>query len=450
MNRWTPHNYQNDGIKWVLSHLYCGLFLPPGLGKTSIMLQSISILLEAKDIDTVIIVAPLRVCYMVWPNEIKKWDNFKHLSIGILHGKDKLNVWKEKHDIYVINPEGLQWLSMVIEPLKRNAMLICDESTLFKNHTSQRFKIIKQLAPIFKRRVILTGTPVPNGLQQIWTQIFILDLGKRLSKYITHFKQKYFYQAGYMGYDLQIIPGADKQIYDAISDIILHKDTDELDLPELIQNEIVVDLPNFIKLMYKEMKNDLMTEYGVDNEDILYAESAAARDSKLKQIANGDVYDEDKCGVHIHDEKINAIKQLVDDLNGQPLLVMYEYLHSLAQLREAFPKAPWIGAGVVGNKLESIINRWNKGEIPVLLLHPQVGGHGLNLQDGGCHNIVWSSMPYDLELHDQANARVHRQGVKNSVTVHYVIAKSTIDEKIAKVLEGKADTQDALLLAMKK
>ena len=450
MATWIPHDYQKDALNWVLSHKYCGLLLPPGLGKTSIVLQAISFCLQAKDIDGVIIVAPLRVCYMVWPSEIKKWDNFSHLSIGILHGPDKLKVWNEKRDIYVINPEGLSWLSHVIKPLKRNTMLVCDESTIFKNYSSQRFKIIKQLAPLFSRRIILTGTPIPNGLLQIWSQIFILDLGKRLSKYITHFRQKYFYQSGYMGYDYQIIPGADLQIYDAISDIIMHKGSDELNLPPLIQNEILVRLPTNVMSVYKSIKDELMAEYGADDEDILYAETAAARDCKLKQIANGNVYNEDKICINLHNEKLDAIKNLVDDLNGQPLLIMYEFLHDLEALKALFPQAPIIGGGVVGNKLMEICDRWNKGTVPVLLLQPMAAGHGLNLQDGGCHNIVWLSIPYDLELHDQANARVHRQGIKASVTVHYVVALGTIDEKIVEVLEGKAEEQSAMLLAMKK
>jgi SNF2 family DNA or RNA helicase len=451
VNNWIPHDYQKDGINWTLSHKYCGLFLPPGLGKTSIMLQTISFCIMAKEIDAVIIVAPLRVCYMVWPNEIQKWDNFKHLSIGILHGLNKLKTLNKKHDIYIINPEGLNWLEDAIGAHKgKKLMLICDESTIFKNFGSQRFKIIKRLAPLFERRVILTGTPIPNGLIQIWSQIFILDLGKRLSKYITHFRQKYFYQTGYMGYEYKIIPGADKQIYDVIGDIILHKGTDELELPPLLQNEILVELPKYARTLYYDMKKDMMVEYGTDDEEVIYAESAASRDSKLKQIANGNVYDENKDTIIVHTEKINAIKAFVDDLNGQPVLIMYEFLHDLNSLKEAFPQAPIIGSGVVGNKLANICDKWNKGILPVLLLHPMVGGHGLNLQDGNCHNIVWLSIPFDLELHDQAIARVHRQGVKNSVTVHYVVAKGTIDEKIVKVLEGKADAQDAMLLAMKK
>lgn len=447
---WTPHPYQKDAISWTLLHRQCGLLLPPGLGKTSIMLQCIKFLLMSGDISSVIIIAPLRVCYMVWPNEIQKWSNFNDLSIGILHGKDKLKVCNEKHDIYVINPEGLNWLSTVIKKPTDNVMLICDESTLFKNYSSQRFKILKQMLPMFYRRVILTGTPVPNGLLQLWPQVYILDLGLRLSKYITHYRQKYFYQTGYMGYDYKLLPGADKQIYGAIDDIVMHKGSDELDLPPLIQNEIAIELPKHVMQIYKGMKNDLMVEYGAEDDEILFAMCAAARDSKLKQIANGNVYDEYKAVVALHSEKIDAIKQLVEDLNGQSLLIMYEYLHDFASLREAFPSAPFIGKGVVGNKLANICNRWNNGELPVLLLHPQVGGHGLNLQDGDCHNIVWLSIPYDLELHDQANSRVHRQGVKNSVTVHYVVARGTIDERIVDVLENKADEQNALLAAMKK
>jgi SNF2 family DNA or RNA helicase len=291
--------------------------------------------------------------------------------------------------------------------------------------------------------VILTGTPAPNGLIQLWSQIFILDIGKRLSKYITHYRTKYFYQVGYMGYEYKLIPDADKLIYQVVDDIIMHKSSDELDLPPIIYNEIKVQLPKAAYAIYEDMR-----KHAIANDDTLVAINAAAQGSKLKQIANGNVYTEDKKSVHMHNEKLEAIKDLVEELSGRPLLVMYEYLHDLISLQNFFKDAPNIGGG--SKDLNKVITEWNSGEIPVMFLQPQAGGHGLNLQDSGCHDIAWFSIPFDLELYLQANARVHRQGVKNSVTIHHIIAENTIDEKIMNVLKGKDTLQNALLQALLK
>lgn len=442
MSNFKPHDYQQDGINWILSHQGAGLFLPPGLGKTSITLSAIDILKQANIIDRVLIIAPLRVCYMVWRQEIDKWDF--PFSIGLLHGKDKDTVVRQKHDIYLINPEGINWLVNNHLQLfsKYKFMLVCDESTLFKNHSSLRFKMLKYILSIFKRRLILTGTPAPNGLLQLWSQIFILDNGKRLGKNISTFRRQWF-MPGYDGFSYIMRDGADDQIYTAINDIVMHKSTDELELPEKLYNTILIQLPTMALKLYKEIKNDFISQIG--DETLITAMNAASQASKLKQIANGMLYNDDKEGINIHDEKLSALEELIDSLGGRPLLVVYEFNHDLHKLKSIFKNAPHIGGGVTGKELETIISKWNKGELPVLLIQPRAGGHGLNMQDGGCHDIVWYSITFDLELYEQVNARVHRQGVKNAVTIHHIVAENTVDKKIMRVLEGKAELQDALL-----
>ena len=442
MSSFEPHDYQQDGINWILSHQGAGLFLPPGLGKTSITLSAIDVLKQANEIDRVLIIAPLRVCYMVWRQEVDKWDF--PFTIGLLHGKDKDTVVRQKHDIYLINPEGINWLVHSHMQLfsKYKFMLVCDESTLFKNHSSLRFKMLKHILPMFKRKLILTGTPAPNGLLQLWSQIFILDGGKRLGKNISAFRRQWFIP-NYDKFGYIMRDGADDQIYTAINDIVMHKSTDELELPEKLYNTILVQLPTTALKLYKEIKNDFISQ--IEDETLITAMNAASQASKLKQIANGMLYNDDKEGVNIHDEKLSAIEELVDSLGGRPLLVVYEFNHDLHKLQSTFKNAPRIGGGVTGKELESIVERWNKGQLPVLLIQPKAGGHGLNMQDGGCHDIVWYSITFDLELYEQVNARVHRQGVKNTVTIHHIVAESTVDKKIMRVLEGKAKLQDALL-----
>jgi SNF2 family DNA or RNA helicase len=246
-----------------------------------------------------------------------------------------------------------------------------------------------------------------------------------------------------------MVNGADEQIYSAVNDIVMHKSSDELELPEKSFNTILVQLPTNALKLYKGIKNDFIAEYGED-ESLITAMNSASQASKLKQIANGALYGEDRLVHEIHSEKLSACEEIVESLGGRPLLIVYEFNHDLSRLRETFKDAPHIGGGLNGNDLVKIVENWNKGKIPVLLVQPQAGGHGLNLQGGGCHDVVWYSITFDLELYEQVNARVHRQGVKNSVTIHHIVAEGTVDSKIIKVLEGKARLQDALLESLLK
>jgi SNF2 family DNA or RNA helicase len=450
-----PHPYQTDSIDWIISHEYCGLFLPPGLGKTICTLEAFLYLKNAGIIDKLFVIAPLRVCKMVWPMEVQKWGNVNHLSVGIVHS-DKKNrkekVIKQDHDIYVINPEGCQWLSVQLNKglfsfKTKKWMLIVDESSTYKNSGSMRFKLLKKWLDYFDRRLILTGTPAPNGLEQLWSQIYLVDKGQRLGKFKTQFTSRYFMPYGYNGYENRLLPNAEQIIYSKIDDIILHKSADELDLPNKLYNNIEVELSAKVRKHYDDMKRHFTIE--LNNEEVT-AFSAAAKVSKLKQIANGSIYNENHVSSHIHDEKTKAIEEIVEELGGRPLMVMYEYLHDKERLEKAFPNAKAISGGMSNTELEQVCNAWNNNQIEILLLQPQVGGHGLNLQGSNCHDIVWSSIPYDLELYEQANSRVHRQGVRNAITIHHIIATNTIDSHIMSILKGKDTVQSALMKAMLK
>jgi hypothetical protein len=441
-NSFIPHDFQQDGINWILSRLGAGLFLPPGLGKTATTLSAIKLLLQSGDIERVLVVAPLRVAQLVWAQEAKKWEEFKDLKVVTLHGKDKDNLVRNGADIYVINPEGLEWFFRVHIGLIRsfNFMLVCDESTLFKNHSSLRFKMIKYHLKYFKRRVILTGTPAPNGLMQLWSQMYILDEGDALGKFITHFRNKFFIKS-FDGFSYLMRDGSEQEIYDAVKHLVMHKSSDEIELPGIHYNNINVILPDKAMRQYKDMKDSFIATH---EGSTVAAFSAASQGFKLKQIANGMVYDENQKPVRIHSKKLDALEELVSELGGRPLLVVYEYNHDLNEIKTRI-NAPHIGGGVQAG---DIITKWNNGQLPVLLLQPLAGGHGLNLQTGGCHDVVWYSITYDLELYLQVNARVYRQGVKNPVTIHHIVALNTIDESIALALEGKADVQNALMQAV--
>jgi SNF2 family DNA or RNA helicase len=444
------HSYQQDALRHILSNPYAGLFLPPGLGKTAITLKAINIIKQYEHINNAkfLIIAPMRVCQSVWPAEIKKWNEFRPLNYTILHGpnKDILLQSSNHSDILLINPEGLKWLFSSYPHLftnpKQHWMLICDESTLFKNHDSMRFKLLKKALHCFKRRLIMTGTPVPNGLLQLWPQMFIVDKGQRLGAYVTHYRNKYFEPIPFNPWGYSLKPNSEQKIYAAISDIVMHKSNDELDLPPIVYNNMLIQLPSLAIKLYKELKKQYISQY---NEQTITASTAATLGMKLKQIANGFAYTDNQ-PVTCHNAKIDVTQILAESLQGRPLLILYEFIQDLQMLRDAFPNAPYIGGG--STDLRTIINEWNAGNIPILFMHPRAGGHGLNLQDGGCHDVLWYSLPFDLELYMQSNARVHRQGVKNSVTIHHLIAEGTIDSHVINVLCKKDTLQASLLNAL--
>jgi len=446
------HQYQKDGIDWIVNNLFCGLFLAPGLGKTLIVLMAFLKLRTLGQLDRLLVVAPLRVCYSVWPEEVKKWG--LDFSVGILHGKNKDKVFNKEHDIYVINPEGLAWLASrlarstsgknkIPKMFSCKIQLVVDESSLFRNGRSQRFKTLKRMLKFFNRRVILTGTPAPNGLEGLWGQVYILDRGARLGEYITQYRNKYFYPSGYMGYDYKLQPGAEQEIYADLKDIILHRGRELLDLPPLLHNQLRVELPPNAAKAYSEMEAEFMAE--IETYGIVAAVNGAVANGKLRQIANGAVYDDEHNAVHIHDEKTKALQDLVEELEGQPLMVFYEFNHDRDRILKAFPHAAELGSG---KQTEKVRQQWNNNEIPILLLHPKSGGHGLNLQESRCRDICWYSIPWDLELYEQAYSRVWRQGVDSAITMHHIIATGTMDRVVIGALKRKKKVQKALVNAL--
>ena len=445
----TLKPYQVDIRNFILAHNGAGILVSPGMGKTLACLEALSIILTNTPTRKVLLIAPLRVMYMLWRQEIEKWGF--SFSVGILHGDNKNKVIQEEYDIYIINPEGLKWLFHCYRKKfeKEAFMLVIDESTMFKNHSTERFRLMKQNLKLFERRVIMTGSPAPNGLIQLWPQIFILDGGKRLGTGITRFRTQYFMLTNPNSFQYTLIPGMENIIYEAIDDIVIHKSKDELNLPELVYNNIIIELPEHARKVYKEVKTYAVHELQGSDERLV-ASTAATKGLILKQVANGTVYNETKGIEFIHDEKVQALKELISSLAGNPLLVVYEFNHDLARLKAELGNPPHIGGGVSAKELDRILTDWSAGLIPVLLLQPQAGGHGLNLQGGGCTDICWFSLTFDLELYEQAIARVWRQGVSGTVTVHHIVAQDCIDEHVLDTLSKKGKMQNALLEALLK
>lgn len=443
MTQWYPKPYQFEGIKFVLGNANCGIFLDPGMGKTSILLAAISHLRATGYTNKVFIVAPIRPMYKVWPDEIKKWDEFRHLSYTILHGKDKERNLNLVKDIYLINPEGLKWLFQMDGLNKIGAdMLVIDESTKFKDYSTTRFKLMKPCLSKFKRRVILTGEPAPNGYMDLFGQCYIMDQGATLGRYITHYRARFFHQTGYGGYEWTMRKGADKEIQELIRPYVMRLAAeDHLDMPELIFNDIFIDLPPEARNIYKQFEDNFIAEVG---DATILSTNAAAIGSKCRQVANGGVYDEFHISHPIHDIKTQALFDLVEQLQGNPILVAYEFQHDLERIRRVFKDAPCL-TGMTGRKLEWTIDAFNKGNIPILIAHPASAGHGLNLQES-CHHVCYYGLTWDLDLYHQFYKRVWRQGQPNNrVFVHRILADKTLDKTVARTLYGKDATQAAFL-----
>lgn len=444
------HPYQVAAVEHILNHTHCGLFLEMGLGKTVSTLTAISRLMwDELSISRVLVVAPKRVAESVWDAEIDKWEHLKDLRISKIVGdaKTRLNALRTPADIYAIGRDNIAWLCKFYAgkhlPFD---MLVIDELSSFKNHKAVRFKHLRMVQPQFKRVVGLTGTPAPNGLIDLWAQMYLLDRGERLGKFITRYRDEYFRPGRRNGaviytYDLQ--KGADLRIHQKISDICMSmKAKDYLTLPKRITNLIKVYFDDDLRKKYDDFEKEQVLSLVEDNAEIT-ALNAAALSGKLLQFANGAVYDEER-GVHfIHDLKIEATKELLDDANGKPVLIAYTFQHDRARLLEALksyhPRELKNGDD---------IKDWNAGKIPVLLMHPASGGHGLNLQAGG-HIIIWFGQTWSLELEQQFNARLDRQGQTESVIVNKIVAAKTIDEDVIRAISGKQGTQEKLMDAVR-
>lgn len=462
---YTPHKYQEKAIEFLVSRSNAGLFLAPGLGKTSITLASFKILQKCGFAQRMLIIAPLRPCYSVWPNEVKKWAQFTGLSVGVLHGPHKLKVLNTKHDIYVINPEGLRWLFTTLRNNMPFDMLVVDESSKFKNTNTDRFKTLKPYLPRFKRRVILTGSPTPNSLLDIFGQMYILDLGKTLSPYITHFRSTFFNKRTFEvkhpnpekaaeGQKLEvtdwyITPEKAERLYAHIAPCVLRMSAEDyLDIPPLIINDIYIDLPPKARLIYDQFDKAMRLDFKAGR---VTAANAAIRGMKARQIANGGVFldSAEKAWEDIHFLKSEVVQELVEELEGSPALVAYEFQHDLARLKKLLGKdTPHIGGGVTPKQSQAVINAWNAGELPVLLGQPSSMAHGLNMQEAG-NTVIFHSMVYNYEEYDQFIKRVWRQGQKETVIVHRILARDTMDEAVAAALNRKECTQQTLFDAIR-
>jgi len=437
------HNYQERAIKFIKSTERCALFLDMGLGKTVSTLTAISDLQDQMEIHKALVIAPLRVANSVWDHEAKLWKHLRHLKVQVCTGTERerlTNLHRDSH-IYTINRENVPWLVKQYGKKWPFDCVIIDESSSFKNPTSQRFKALKKILPFTNYMVLLTGTPVPNGLLDIWSQIYLLDGGTALGRTMTAYKQRFF-EADYMGYKYTPRAGSDTLIHTAIASKVLSmKAEDYLELPDRIDINEIVDLPIKVKEAYDEFEKNLLLE--LENGDVVEAVSAAVLANKLLQNSSGAIYtDAHKNWVEIHTVKLDALAELIEQNQGENILVAYNFKTDLERLQQRFPKAQ------VLDKNPNTVIRWNNGEIPLLLAHPASSSHGLNLQHGGTM-IVWFCLSWSLEYYQQFNGRLHRQGQSKPVRIIHIVARGTIDERIVRVLNEKGITQDGLLKALK-
>ena len=446
--KYSPHDYQRYAAEFIITQPVAALLLDMGLGKTSIALTAINDLLfdsfDSFEIHKVLVVAPLRVARDTWSAEIEKWEHLKNLQYSVVVGpaQERLKALCTPADIYIINRENIQWLVEESGLTFDFDMAVIDELSSFKNHQSKRFKAFMKVRPKLKRIVGLTGTPASNGLMDLFAEFKLLDMGERLGRLIGQYRNAYFQpdkRNGMVVYSYKPLPDAEQRIYDKISDITISmKATDHLKMPELISAEYMVQLSENEKEKYDRLKKDLIfsTE---DNE--VTAANAASLSNKLSQMANGAVYSDDGETVHIHDRKLDALEDIIESMNGRPLLVAYWFKHDLERIKKRFE--------IREIKSSEDISDWNSGKIPVALIHPASAGHGLNLQSGGS-TLVWFGLTWSLELYQQTNARLWRQGqTADTVVIQHIIAKSTIDEQIMKALKTKDITQAALITAVK-
>jgi len=422
-----------------------GLLLDMGLGKTVSTLTAIDILMyDYFAVSKVLVIAPKRVAEDTWSTEVEKWDHLHHLTISKVLGSasERQAALQRPADIYVINRENVRWLVEYLGKSWDFDMLVIDELSSFKSNKSQRFKYLKRVRPLVRRIVGLTGTPAPNGLMDLWPQIYLLDQGRRLGKNITGYRNRYFYPAkmnGHIVYAYEPKEGAEAAIHKQIGDITVSmKAEDYLELPEKIINDIYIPLENKIMAKYDELERQQIME--LDGE-IITALQAAAVYNKLLQMANGSIYDDEKNVIELHDQKIEALKGIIEEAQGHPVLVFYNFKHDYTKLMKAFPKAQTLTGS-------ADIREWNSGNIDLLLAQPASMGHGLNIQAGG-HIIVWYGLNWSLELYQQANARLYRQGQKQNVIIHRLIAKGTVDEEVIRRLESKDTTQNSLMESIK-
>lgn len=401
------------------------------------------LMLDRFEVRKVLVIGPLRVARDTWPSEIRKWDHLRGLTYSVIVGTEteRKAALIRKADIYIINRENVDWLVNKSGVPFDFDMIVIDELSSFKSYQAKRFKTLLKVRPKVKRIVGLTGTPSSNGLMDLWAEFRVLDLGERLGRYISRYREAYFRpdkRNGQVIFSYKPLPGAEKLIYDRISDITISmKSCDYLQLPECVINEVPVYMDEKELAVYDRFRDEMVAEIKGKEID---AANAAVLSGKLLQMANGAVYDEEKRTLHIHDRKLDALEDLIEGANGKPVLIAFWYQHDAERIKARFD--------VREVKTSKDIEDWNEGKIPVAIIHPASAGHGLNLQSGGS-TLIWFSLTWSLELYQQTNARLHRQGQTDTVVIHHIICKGTIDEQVMTALRKKEKTQDALIDAVK-
>lgn len=457
--KYTPKPHQEIAGKFVAEHDRCALFLDMGLGKTVVSLTDIMRRIwDDFSVNKALVIAPIRVAEDTWSRESAKWDHLQGLRISKVLGtaKQRIAALETPADVYVINRENVVWLVEYLGSKWDFDAVIIDELSSFKNPNAKRFKALRKVIRRAKVFLGLTGTPAPNGYIDLWPQIYLIDGGQRLGKTLTAFRQRFFHPGrgkGHVVYEWIMNRGAKEEIDRLLSDICLSMSKEDwLQMPDIIYNDVVVKMDKKARKLYDEFEKEKVLPLldgkvieDVEEADTFVAGTTAATVSmKLLQMANGSVYDDDGSVFHIHDAKLDALDEIVESNPGQPLLVFYGYKHDLDRIKSRFADAVILNEG----DTQDIISRWNEGRIPMLLCHPASAGHGLNLQEGG-HIAVWFGLNWSLELYQQANARLHRQGQEQSVIIHHIICQDTIDERVIKALAQKDTTQRSLLDSLK-
>jgi SNF2 family DNA or RNA helicase len=450
-----PHPYQHDAIQFGLSNCNNGLLLDPGWGKTAIVLAIILVLKQQRKGHRALVVAPPRVAANSWPGEFSKWTDFAsgltlRVMVGTINKRERMlsECSITPPDVIVVSYDSLDWVmkSDVIGATKRE-VLVLDESTFIKSPATKRFKLLRKELHRFGRRIILTGTPVPQGYEDLWSQIFCLDQGGALGRFITHYRGQYFFDAGYGFSDYQLRAGAADEINEKIKPLVFRGDAPEVRaaMPDVTFSTRRVELPAKVAAQYAELERTFFLELG---DAKFLPPNAAALSMKLRQVCNGMARaEEGDPTVEFHDEKIEALRGMVEELNGNPLLVFYEFVADRDRICNAFA-APYIGGGVSDGEVTKLIKEFNEGKHRMLVVHPASGGIGLNLQEV-CHNVAWFGPTWRSDFWIQGNARVARQGQTRPVMVTNIVAAGTVDDKVADALERKLTTQDALLDAMR-
>ena len=440
--KYKPYDYQTFATNFVLEHPACGLILDMGLGKSVITLTALwSLLLDSFDVGKVLVVAPKRVAENTWPTELAKWEHLDGLTWSLVLGseRERRAALQRRAKIYIINRENVTWL-VDNYPWDFDTLVI-DELSSFKSSKAQRFRALKRVRPRINRVIGLTGTPQPNGLLDLWPQMYLLDMGQRLGRFVGGYRERFFLpdkRNREVIYSYKPKEGAEEKIYELISDICISmKATDYLKMPELVSTQVEVKMSAKERKLYEDFERDMVLHL---KDGDLDAVNAAALSGKLVQMANGAVYGENRKVHHIHDRKLDALEDIIEAANGKPLLVAYWYKHDLERIRQRFE--------VRTIDTPKDIADWNEGKIPVALIHPASAGHGLNLQDGGS-TIVWFGLTWSLELYQQLNARLWRQGQKHTVVIQHIVAAGTHDEDIMNALEKKDMSQTALIAAVK-